>query len=291
MNFIYQKITDLIIEKLKQNIIPWQKTWKTAYPQNLISGLHYNGINIMLLGLQDYESHFWLSFKQCRDIGGSIRKDEKASLVVFWKPIVDISQKENDVDELSADIHFLLRYYYVFNIAQCNIPEDVLKKRNIMSTNPKIIEAEQIIQNYPNPPEIVTNNIISNPRYLPRLDRIEIQSIDLFNSSDDYYASLYHELIHSSGAKQRLARRGIIDKISFGTENYSKEELVAEIGASYLCNISGIHKTIDNQSAYIQNWLHVLKNDNRMILIAASQAQKSCDFILNNSSTTNQKEE
>ncbi|TAL66714.1 MAG: DUF1738 domain-containing protein [Bacteroidetes bacterium] len=287
MNFIYQKITDLIIEKLKQGVVPWQKTWKTAYPQNLISGLRYNGINIMLLGMQDYESNQWLSFKQCRDIRGSIIKDEKASLVVFWKPIVDISQKENDVDELSADIHFLLRYYYVFNIAQCNIPEDVLKNRNIMSTNPKIIEAEQIIQRYHNPPEIIFNNIISNPRYKPRNDIIEIQSIENFQSSNDYYASLFHELVHSTGAKQRLARRGIIDKIQFGTENYSKEELVAEIGASYLCNISGIQKTIDNHASYIQNWLQALNSDNRMILIAASQAQKACDYIL---STNNQKE-
>lgn len=287
MNFIYQRITDLIIEKLNQNIVPWQKTWKTAYPQNLISGLRYNGINIMLLGMQDYESNQWLSFKQCRDIGGNIRKDEKASLVVFWKPIVNISCQENDSDDVEADIHFLLRYYYVFNISQCNLPDEVLKKRNTMSMNPKIMEAEQIIQNYKNPPEIITNNIISNPRYLPRLDRIEIQSIDLFNSSDDYYASLYHECIHSTGAKNRLARKGIIDKIQFGTENYSKEELVAEIGASYLCNISGIQKTIDSQASYIQNWLQALNNDNRMILIAASQAQKACDYIL---STTNQKE-
>jgi antirestriction protein ArdC len=288
MNFIYQKITDLIIEKLQQGVVPWQKTWKTAYPKNFVSGLDYKGINILLLGFQDYESNFWLTFKQCKDLGGSVKKDEHSSLVVFWKPIVKISEK--DLDETTADIHFLLRYYYVFNIAQCSLPDEVLKKRIIMQTNPKLLEAEQIISKYHAPPEIRTDNSIPNPRYLPRLDRVEIQGIDNFNSSDDYYSSLFHELIHSTGARHRLARRGIIDTIQFGTENYSKEELVAEIGASYLCNISGIQKTIDNQASYIQNWLQVLNNDNRMVVIAASQAQKACDYILNKPSQTNNTE-
>ncbi len=290
MRFIYDKITNLIIEKLQNNIVPWQKTWTTKFPENLISGFRYSGINIILLGLQDYESHYWLSFKQCKDLGGSIKPNEKATMVVFWKPYVDIS--DNIADELpEAKIHFLLRYYYVFNIAQCNLPDEVLlKKKVITQTNPKIMEAEDIIKGYKNPPEIRINNIIPNPRYLPRLDRIEIPSLDNFQTSDDYYASLYHEISHSTGAKHRLARRGIIDTIQFGSENYSKEELIAEISASYLCNISGIQKTIDNHSAYIANWLQVLNNDNRMILIASSQAQKSCDYILGTNSLTNSKE-
>ena len=133
--------------------------------------------------------------------------------------------------------------------------------------------------------------MIPNPRYLPRKDKIEIQSIDNFKTSDDYYASLFHECIHATGHSSRLSRVGIKDKIQFGSENYSKEELIAECGASFLCNISGIEKTIDNHSAYIQNWLQVLKNDNRMILIASSQAQKACDYILNNFITNHKEEE
>jgi antirestriction protein ArdC len=285
MQFIYQKITDMIIEKLQQGVVPWQKTWTTSYPKNFVSGLEYKGINILLLGLQDYESHYWLTFKQVKDLGGGVKKDEHASLICFWKPIVNISEKELD-EAPEAEIRFLLRYYHVFNLNQVILPDSELKKRKItMPTNPKIIEAEQVIKKYKNPPEITVNNLLSNPRYIPRLDKIEIQSIDNFHTSDDYYASLYHELIHSTGAKHRLARRGIIDKIQFGTENYSKEELVAEIGASYLSNISGIQKPLDSQASYIQNWLQALNNDNRMILIAASQAQKACDYILNNSST------
>ena len=286
---IYQKITDMIIEKLQKGTIPWAKTWRSSYPKNFVSGLEYKGINIMLLGMQDYDSNYWLTFKQVKDLGGSVKKDEKATLVCFWKPIVKIS--EHAFDESTADVHFLLRYYNVFNLNQVNIPDEVIQRKNIISTNTKITEAEDIIKGYKNPPEISINNMIPNPRYMPRLDKIEIQSIDNFNTSDDYYASLYHELSHSTGAKHRLARRGIIDTIQFASENYSKEELISEISASYLCNISGIHKTIDNQSSYIANWLQVLNNDNRMILIAASQAQKAVEHILNKSKTNPQEVE
>ncbi|MBX3045204.1 MAG: DUF1738 domain-containing protein [Candidatus Kapabacteria bacterium] len=283
MQFIYQKITDLIIEKLQKGVVPWQKTWKTAYPRNFVSNMEYKGINSLILGLSEFESNYFITFKQCKDLGGTVKRDEHSSLVVFWKPFV--SFKENDIDQPTAYINFLLRYYYVFNISQCNLPDKVLKNRNIISTNPKFTEAETIINGYKNPPEISINNMIPNPRYLPRLDRVEIPSIENFHTSDDYYACLYHELAHSTGGKHRLCRKGIIDTIQFASENYSKEELIAEISSSYLCNISGIQKTIDNHSAYIANWLQVLNNDNRMILIAASQASKACDYILGTKST------
>lgn len=284
MNFIYQKITNLIIDKLNQGIVPWQKTWRTQYPKNFVSNLEYKGINSMILGLSDYESSYWLSFKQCKDLGGSIKKGEQSSMVVFWKPIVRISDKE--LDESSADIQFLLRYYYVWNTDQCFIPDEILSKKHTTPEPPRILTAEQVIDSYTDPPEIKFNNTISCPRYLPRIDKIEIHSIDQFRSSEDYYAALFHELVHSSGAKHRLCRRGITDTIQFGSENYSKEELVAEIGASYLCNISGIQNTIDNHASYIGNWLKALKNDQRMIFIAASQAQKACDYILNKTSNS-----
>ena len=278
----------MIIKKLEQGVVPWQKTWRTAMPRNFVSNMEYKGINSMILGLSEFESNYFITYKQCKDLGGTVKKDEHSSLVVFWKPIVKF--KEHDIDEPTANINFLLRYYYVFNISQCNLSDAVLKKRNIISTNPKITEAEDIIKGYKNPPEISINNMIPNPRYLPRLDKIEIQSIDNFNTSDDYYASLFHECIHSSGHPSKCNRRGISGKIVFGSEEYSREELIAEIGASYLCNISGIQKTIDNHSAYIANWLQVLNNNYRMILIAASQASKACDYILGTNSSTNSME-
>ncbi len=284
MNFIYQKVTNLIIEKLQQGVVPWQKNFNSAYPKNFISDEYYRGINIMLLGMQDFNSHYWLTFKQAKDLGGNIMKDAHGSLVVFWKPVVQIIDNIAK-DDVEANVNYILRYYYVFNLDQVILPDEVLKKKNITQTSPKIMEAEQVIKKYRNPPEIVTNNLIDNPRYLPRLDKIEIQSIYNFVSPDDYYSTLFHELIHSTGNEKKLSRKGITEKISFGTEIYSLEELVAEIGASYLCAISGIHKTIDNQSAYIANWLQVLNNDSSMILVASSQASKACDYILNISST------
>jgi len=290
MNSIYQIITDKIINKLEQGVVPWQKTWKNEMPKNFVSNIPYKGINTLLLGLQDYESSYWLSFLQVKELSGWVKKGEQSTMVVFWKPVVN-NNKHQEVDESTADVSFLLRYYNVFNLEQVELPDEILKKRiTTSSTNSKAITAETIIQGYPKPPAIIINNMIPNPRYLPRIDRVEIQSISNFNTSDDYYASLYHELIHSTGAAERLNRKGITDPIQFGSERYSKEELIAEIGASFLCSISGVENTIENQSAYIQSWLHALNNDSRMVLIAASQAQKACDLILNVSPTKQQEE-
>jgi antirestriction protein ArdC len=209
-------------------------------------------------------------------------------MVVFWKPVV--LRPENISEDTDSDTYFLLRYYNVFNLEQVELPDEILKKRKSSPTNSKILTAENIISGYPTPPAIVTNSTIPNPRYLPRLDKIEIQSIDNFNTSDDFYASLFHECIHSSGHSSRLSRVGIKDKVQFASKNYSKEELIAEVGASFLCSMSGIENTIDNQSSYISNWLQVLQNDKRLILIAASQAQKAVDWILNIKPNNNEEE-
>ncbi|MCX6152776.1 MAG: zincin-like metallopeptidase domain-containing protein [Candidatus Kapabacteria bacterium] len=288
MNFIYQKITDQILEQLKQNIVPWQKNWSSAFPENYISGLRYQGINTIMLGLSNFESHYWLTFRQCKALGGSVKKDEHASMVVFWKPIVRITGTE--LDESTADVHFLLKYYNVFNLQQVELPDEVLKKKNIMSSSPKIMEAEQIIQGYKNPPKIVFNNMIPNPRYIPSKDMIEILSIDKFHTPADYYSSLFHEMAHSSGAIHRLNRSGITDKIIFGSSSYGREELVAEITSQFLCNVSGINTNFENSVSYISNWLQVLQNDPKMIVIAASQAQKATAYILNHSSTNSLEE-
>ena len=279
----------MIIEKLQSGIIPWKKTWTTAYPKNFVSGLEYKGINILLLGLQDFESNYWLTFKQTKDLNGSIKSGEHASLVVFYKPVVYI--KDNELDEATADVSFLLRYYYVFNIAQCNLPDEVLKRKNIMQTNPKIMEAEDVIKKYRNPPEVCINNTISCPRYIPKLDKIEIMSINNFKTSDDYYASLFHEYGHSTGNRNRLNRKSITDSIHFGSADYSREELVAELFSAFICNLTGITLTLNNSVSYIQNWLNVLKNDNRFIVIAASQASKAVDYVLGNISSPNSKED
>lgn len=285
MNQIYKIVTDKIIEKLEQGTIPWQKTWKSEVPRNFVTNIPYKGINTLLLGLQDFEKSYWLTFRQVKELSGWVKKSETSSMVVFWKPIVN--NKHQELDENSADVSFLLRYYNVFNIEQVELPDEIKSERISNGTNTKLLSAENIIDNYPKPPSIVINNTIPNPRYLPRIDRVEIQSIANFNSSDSYYSSLFHEIIHSTGHNERLARKGITDKIEFGSERYSKEELIAEIGASFLSSLSGIENTIDNQASYIENWLQVLQNDKRMVLIAASQAQKAVDWILNNKNEVN----
>lgn len=278
MNQIYQIVTNKIIAKLEQGTIPWQKTWKTEMPKNFVTDIHYKGINTLLLGLQDFEKSYWLTFRQVKELSGWVKKGEQSTLVVFWKPIVN--NRHQEIDESSADVYFLLRYYNVFNIEQVELPDEIKTKRITESQNIKNLSAENIVNNYPKPPAVVINNTLPNPRYLPRLDRVEIQSTANFISSDSYYSSLFHELVHSTGHRERLARKGITEKIEFGTERYGKEELIAEIGAGFLCSLSGVENTIDNQASYIENWLEALHNDKRMVLIAASQAQKAVDWIV-----------
>ena len=283
MNQIYSIITETIIQKLEQGVVPWHKTWKSEFPRNFVNDKCYKGVNVLLLGMQDYESHYWLSFKQCQNLGGSIKKDEKSTLVVFWNQNYQIVP-----NTLETELYFILRYYRVFNIDQCILPDKVLEKKSIVSDKPISYHAKEVIDNYKAPPIISTNNIIPNPRYFPRIDKIEIQSINNFNSQDDYYSSLFHECIHSTGHSKRLNRTGISEKIEFASDNYCKEELIAEIGSCFLCNYTNIEKTIDNQTSYIDNWLKALKSDKRLIIFAASAAQKAVDYILNLSVTNNE---
>jgi antirestriction protein ArdC len=287
MNSIYKIVTDKIIEKLEQGTIPWKMPWRQEVPRNFVTNIPYKGVNVLLLSMQSFEKCYWLTFRQIQTLKGWIKKGEKSTMVIFFKKM---SSSTTTVVEESDDTFFLLRYYNIFNLDQVELPDEVLKKRESLQTNSKIMTAEEIIKGYPKPPAIVINSSIPNPRYLPRIDRVEIQPISHFDSSDNYYASLFHELIHSTGSADRLIRKGIIDPIHFGSENYGKEELIAEIGASFLCSMSGIENTIDLQASYIQNWLQALKNDSKLIILASSHASKAVDFIIKNSST-NQSEE
>lgn len=279
MNSIYKIVTDKIIEKLENGTVPWQKTWKSENPSNFVSNIAYRGINTILLSMQDFESSYWLTFKQVKELSGWVKKDEHSTIVVFWKPIVN--SRNASLDETTADVHFLLRYYNVFNLEQVELPDEILTKRIQAPKNEVKPNAESIIAGYRKPPAIVINNAISCPRYLPRIDRVETLSIDSFSNAESYYASLFHELVHSTGSSERLNRKGITEPIHFGSKKYSTEELIAEMGASFLCSMSGIENAIDNQASYIENWLSVLNNDKRMVLIAASQAQKAVDWIVN----------
>ncbi len=286
---IYAMVTDKIINLLENGVVPWRRPWtSTGLPRNLVSKKPYRGVNVFLLSASKYVSPFWLTMRQAKELGGHIRKGEESTAIVFWK----IEDAKASPEDLAADQtdqktrrRFLLRFYRVWNLEQCELPHSVLDKLPKMETHQHDpIEAiEKIIAGMPNPPEIVRRG--SKAFYSPLTDRITLPPRELFISAEEEAATETHELVHSSGSEKRLAREGICEAAPFGSPVYSKEELCAELGAAYLCAEAGIsNAVIANQTAYVAGWLKKLRDDRKLLIHAAAQAQHAADFILNRKS-------
>ena len=283
---VYQRVTDIVTAKLESGLVPWQRPWdiETGIPTNLISKRPYQGINVLLLSSLEFESQYFLSFKQARELGGSVKKGEKACLVVFKKWIEATDQDGNIIYNEKGNPKNIpmLRYYYVFNIQQCaGIPEDKIpKKEQKERKHVPTMEAEAIATKMPNRPKIKYGS--QKASYSPTEDIVSMPRKELFHSTEELYSTLFHEMVHSTGHSSRLDRPGVMKSSGFGSDEYSREELVAEMGAAFLCANAGIEgSTINNSASYISSWLERLKKDKRLVVIAAGTAQKACDFILN----------
>jgi antirestriction protein ArdC len=271
---VYEVITARIVEKLEQGTVPWRRPWsvETGAPRN-IRGTLYRGINVFLLGCQAYESPYWLTFNQARELGGSVRRGERGSPVVFWKWLEKIDSATGQKERIP-----LLRYYTVFNAAQCEaVPIPRLEQP--AATHRPIEECERVVQGYEGGPAVHHGGGIAC--YSPMADRVSMPKPESFASPEAYYSTLLHELSHSTGHRSRLAREGVIDPKRFGSHAYSREELVAEMSAAFLAGRCGIEtRTLDNSASYLASWLRVLRGDSRLVVIAAGQAQKAADWIL-----------
>lgn len=273
---VYAIITDRITALLEKGVAPWQKPWNSEQgaPRNLVSKKAYRGVNIWLLGAQGYTSPFWATFNQYKALGGSVRKGEKSTPIVFWK-VYDGKKDENG----DKDKRFVLRYYNVF----CSSQVDGIEVPAIEATTKKhtpIEVCETIAKGYPKGPQVLHND--TKAYYRPGTDSVHMPSPETFINPSAYYSTLFHELGHSSGHASRLARSTLTDLCPFGSTNYSKEELVAEMTATFLCGVAGIENaTIDNSAAYLAGWLKALRGDQKMLVQAAGQAQRAADYILN----------
>lgn len=268
----YEVITKRIIELLDKGIVPWRRPWKVEMPKNLVSKKPYRGVNILMLSWTDFRSPYWLTYKQAKDLKGHVMAGAKGIPVVFWH-FMRVKEK-NSEGEIEKAIPFM-RYYTVFNVEQTEgikIPEENAEIK-------PIDECEQVLNGMPNKPRIIFGG--DRACYVPSRDIVRLPYKEHFESTEKYYGVAFHELVHSTGHASRLNRKGINEPHVFGSET-CKEELVAEIGASFLCSLSGIeNKTINNQASYIASWLSKLKNDKKLIITAASQAQRATDYILN----------
>jgi antirestriction protein ArdC len=279
---VYEIITDRILKQLESGTAPWHKPWTTpgqgGLPRNLVSKHPYRGINVWILASSGYASPYWLTFRQATELGGHVRSGQKGMPVVFWK---FGTREVQDGEEIVERKSVLCRYYTVFNSSQC----EGLRVSPAQATEPlphinPIANCEQIVTEWLGKPAIRYGS--DHASYNKIRDLVQMPDRPSFDSAEEFYSTLFHELTHSTGHPLRLNRSTLTEFERFGDEQYSAEELVAEMGAAFLCGFSGIeNKTINNSAAYLRTWLQVLKKDPRLVLIAAGQAQKATDLILN----------
>jgi len=268
---VYEIVTSRILAELERGEIPWRKPWRVLPPANLISKKPYRGINVFLLALAGYGSQYWLTYRQAQALGGNVRRGEHGSKIVFWK--FDRFETETADGETEERKSAFLRYYTVFNLEQT----EGLKALLALPPAFPIESAEAIAAGMPNPPAFEQD---AQAAYIPSRDTVAMPSRTAFESPAEYYSTLFHELTHSTGHAKRLARDGFDTPQKFGSESYSREELIAEMGSAMLCGIAGIEQaTISNSAAYLQSWIKRLKADSRLVVSAASAAQKAADYI------------
>lgn len=275
---IYAEITNRVIAALEGGSAPWRKPW-TGGNSGCISystGRQYSLLNCLLLGNVSGE---YITFKQAQLAGGHVRKGEKSKMVVFWKPFETIDEETGEITK-----HFYLRHYSVFHLSQV----ESVKPRWAVSVTQPVSDlepdaaAEAIVQDYITRSGVILRITQSDRAfYQPSLDTVTVPELCQYQKQEEYYSTLFHEIVHSSGHHSRLNR--LSDTAAFGSHEYSKEELVAELGSAFLVNHCGLESeaSFSNSAAYIEGWLKALKDDKRLIVSAAGAAEKAVNLILN----------
>lgn len=281
---VYDVITDRIIKSLENGVAPWRMPWKkgklSSIGKNAITGYEYRGINHFLTAItaitQGYDVNEWITFKQVSKIPGcKVMKGEHATPILFWT--VYDAEKEG-----KTETRFSARYYNVFNVAQVEGLKEQYEERESVNVNPAfnpIETCENVVDSWKGKP--IIENKGARAFYAPGSDIVTMPGKERFEKPEEYYSTLFHELTHSTGHESRLKREGITEAHYFGDSVYSKEELIAEMGAAFLCAHTGIETvTLENSASYVNGWLKVLKGDSKLVISAASKAQKAVDLIL-----------
>ncbi len=280
---LYAHVTNQIVARLDTGVEPWRSpilgrsNGAAGSPQNIESLKPYRGVNVFMLAFtawtKGYGSSYWLTFNQAKAHGGNVRKGEKSSLVVFWKEFETMDQRTGDPKRSAV-----LRYYNVFNVEQC----EGVQAPDLLPFTPsefKPVEAaEALVKGYADGPAIAEGG--QQACYRPFTDTVQMPEPTRFASTEEYYSTLFHELAHSTGHAQRIDRKLTTEPKPFGSVDYGREELIAEMAAAFLCGHAGIVPAVmENQAAYIQGWLKTLKQDKRLVIAAAGAAQKAADWI------------
>lgn len=295
---VYERVTERVTELLNQGVVAWQMPWhvQVGRPRNGVTGRYYRGFNVFMLSAMGYGSPWWFTPKQVDNLGGHIKKGERVSWVQFWKPwVAKAAEVEgSEVDE-GAEIdgggrsrrrtYMIVKSYRVVNLEQCRGPgvdkfrEKHPEREHDGSGIEPIAACEDIVAGMPDAPSIRHGG--DKACYWPAIDTVDLPARRSFASPEGYYSVVFHELTHATGHEKRLHRKTLVAGAPFRSPTYSREELVAEMGAAFLCATAGISDpTINNSAAYIRGWLKYLKSDPKALLVAGAQAQKAADFVL-----------
>lgn len=282
-NGTYQVVTDQICELLSKGVIPWRRAWSvdgSNVPMN-ITGRQYHGVNRLLLSLSamQYSSNVFGTMRQINQAGGRVRKGERGFPVYYFSVI-----EKRDPDHHGEIKKIpIFRYSRVWNVDQCDdvkIPARLLPAAPTSASLLVPIEsAETVVANYKEPPKIVRSDVSERAFYDVGKDTIVVPSLIKFDDVNEFYSTLFHEMGHSTGHASRLNRREIVNGNKFASHDYGIEELTAEMTSAFLCADCGIDNTLANSAAYISNWLTAIKADNKLVMAAASRAQKAADLI------------
>lgn len=302
---LYQQVTDKIIVAIENGTLPWRKPWRTnqprmspnaAMPCNGTTGYLYSGVNVLLLWIaaveKGYEANRWLTYKQATSVGGHVRAGETATLAVVFKPwdkqVEDTDGKpqlDDDGNPLKTRIP-MLKPLYLFNVAQCDgLPDGIVGEPPadvpIEDVYRVDVETQERVNAMVEACGVRVNQIYQDKAfYSPNQDRIFLPQVQQFRTEADYWSTLLHELVHSTGHAKRLNREGITScSHRFGDPLYAFEELVAELGSAFLCAQLGIFGHVQHDS-YLESWLKVLHEDKRAIFRASKQAREASEFLL-----------
>lgn len=268
---VFQLVNDQILAFLENGIVPWKKEC-LEMPANLVSGKQYRGVNVLLLASAGYLRNQFLTFSQIKGMGARIKEGEKPTSVIYWK------RSEGETAPDTEQQKPLLKYYNVYNAAQCEMPED-----KFLPFAPKenpLKFCEEVLIKMPEKPQFTSR--ADTPFYLPEHDLINMPEIKSFPRPEEYYLALFRQLIHWTGHGKRLNRPELEEIIKDPVKPFTAEELIAEIGVFLLKSIAGIQGgENDADSHYVMGWTEKLKKDPRLIIYASTKAQKAVDYILN----------
>ena len=279
----YKLVTDTIIEQLEKGVVPWRRPWRrdVGKPRNFTTGQEYHGVNVILLNCRRFASPYWMTWNQIMARGGSVLKGEKASLVVKYGTFKKKVAENGGSDEEKKG--YYLKGYRVFNAFQTkDVDLPAVPSAPQAAPDIRMARAEEIVKMMPTPPRIQVG-VTTQASYLRATDIVDMPASGSFDTMEDFYGTLFHELIHATGHESRLNRKTLIEHDGFGGKVYSEEELVAEMGAAFLATDADIVRDDHEQSAaYLQSWIKALgKEDHRRWIVrAANQAGKAADFIL-----------